>query len=263
MSPETQGAAPMGDVSSPSLPRRGPLGRIGAALREFGWGAGLLYLADQALSRLSPRCRLHVYDLMVQPVPAEPLLPTRRASKLEIREVPHGAPEMARMPARAEVLQARARQGATCLGAFRGDEMIGYMWFCWGPYEEDEARCTYVFDPAAGAVFDFDFYLFPEHRMGTGFVALWNGANAYLRARGVRATYSRMTRFNLASRRAHRHLGCRRVGQAWFLQLGAFQAMLSTLAPYVDLSLRADAKVHLQIDRASLPVSPTPTPPPV
>lgn len=248
MNVESRAGAEMEHQSGSTASRRGLLARAAAPLREFGWIDGLLYLADQGLARLSPRCRLHVYDLMVQPVPEAPLLPARRTSKLDIREVPHGSSEMARMPARAEILQERERQGATCLGAFRGDEMIGYMWFCWTPYQEDEARCTYEFDPTAGAVFDFDLYLFPQHRMGTGFVALWNGANAYLRSRGVRATYSRMTRFNLASRRAHRHLGGRRVGQAWFLQLGPVQLMLSTLAPWMHLSLGERSRPRLRLD---------------
>jgi hypothetical protein len=239
------------DAPRPSARVRGLRERIASTVREFGLWTGLLYGADRVLSRLCPRCRLFAYDLMVQPVPQEPLAP-RRGSRLQTRELPPTATELLRMPIRREVLQSRLEQGATCLGAFRGEEMIGYMWFCWRPYEEDEARCTYVFDPQSGAVFDFDLYLFPEHRMGMGFMALWNGANDYLRAHGVRATFSRVTRFNLASHRAHRHLGARRVGQAYFLQLGRFQGMVSTLAPYVHLSMRSNGRVRLRLNKKPL-----------
>jgi len=240
-----------GDASQPPVRVRGVRERIVSTLREFGLWTGLLYAVDRGLSRLSPQCRLFAYDLMVQPVPQDPSTP-RRGSRLQTRELQPTAVELLSMPIRREVLQSRLQQGATCLGAFRGEEMIGYMWFCWRPYEEDEARCTYVFDPAAGAVFDFDLYLFPEHRMGMGFMALWNGANAYLRGRGVRATFSRVTRFNLASHRAHRHLGARRVGQAYFLQLGRFQGMVSSLAPYVHLSMRSNKRARLRLNEKPL-----------
>ena len=71
------------------------------------------------------------------------------------------------------------------------------------------------------SVFDFDFYIYPEHRMGLAFVALWNGANAFLSSRGIRfPTFSRLTRFNTA-RIAHRHFGWKHVGRALFLQLGS------------------------------------------
>lgn len=47
------------------------------ALHEFGTAAGLLYLADRALRRLSQRAGLHVYELMCQPINGQPMLPAR------------------------------------------------------------------------------------------------------------------------------------------------------------------------------------------
>ena len=38
---------------------------------------------------------------------------------LEIREIGHEDPEIARMPVRPEVMASRIRQNATCLGAFK------------------------------------------------------------------------------------------------------------------------------------------------
>jgi hypothetical protein len=119
------------------------------------------------------------------------------------------------------------------------------MWFCRGGYEEDEVRCTFVLGRAHESVFDFDFYIFPEHRMGLAFVGLWNAANEYLHGAGVRYTFSRLTRFNLASRRAHRHLGWRVVGRALFLCLGQVQCMLATVFPYVHVSRKRSVRLTL------------------
>jgi len=215
--------------------------------REYGLGVGLLYGIDRALQRLSSGLRLYVYQLMVQPIPEKPLLPARFARRLQIREIRRGDPEVALMPARPDIKQARFDQNAVCLGAFRDDRFIGYMWFCYRQYEEDEVRCTYVVTPADQAIFDYDMYIFPEHRMGFAFAAIWSGAAEYLRARGIRFTFSRLTKFNLASERAHRQLGCRRVAHAFFLNAGSLQLMAATVRPYLHLSWSPSRRVRLRL----------------
>lgn len=223
------------------------LQRITGPFREFGFAPGLLYAIDRVLSSLSPRLRLYVYDFMVQPITDKPLLPRGFKKQLVVREIKSGDPEIALMPVRPDVMAARLKRNATCLGAFKNDALIGYMWFCNPSYDEDEVRCTYVVQPAREAVFDFDFYLFPEHRMGLGFVALWNGANEFLTQRGVRYTFSRLTRFNIASRRAHQHLGWKVVGRALFFQAWQVEAMLATVFPYIHLSLTKASRVRLTL----------------
>lgn len=223
------------------------LKRITGPFREFGFPVGLLYVIDRLLGLLSPRLRLYVYEFMVQPISDKPLLPGTFRKQLVVREIKAGDPELALMPVRPEVLHARLDTRATCLGAFKGDKLVGYMWFCQPTYHEDEVRCTYVVGPQQEAVFDFDFYLFPEHRLGLGFVALWNGANEYLTQRGIRYTFSRLTRFNLASRRAHKHLGWKVVGRALFLQLWQVEIMLATLFPFVHVSLTSSGRVRLSL----------------
>jgi hypothetical protein len=219
--------------------------KIANPFREFGALAGFLYVIDRALSRLSPRWHLYVYELMVQPISDRPLLP-RQFAQVEVREIEAGDPAIALMPVRPEVLQARHAQNAICLGAFKKDVLIGYMWFCHGAYREDEVRCTYVLDAIDESVFDFDFFLFPEHRMGTGFVALWNGANQFLHRRGIRFTFSRLTRFNVASRRAHQHLGGKIVGRALFLRMGRIEVMVATLFPYLWASCGGRVRITLR-----------------
>lgn len=227
------------------------LRRILSPFREFGTIAGLLYLADRALSSLSPRLRVYAYELMVQPIPDQPLLAPRRASSIEVREISPDDPALAAMPVPAAVIAARRRQQATCLGAFKKGELIGYMWFSPRQYEEDEVRCTYLLDPPAQSVFDYDFYIFPEHRMGRGFASLWDGANAHLRARAVGQTFSRVSRFNLASRRAHAHLGGTRLGSAVFLMLGPVQLTVASVSPYLHVGADAGSRARLTLRAAT------------
>lgn len=221
------------------------LRRIAGPFREFGFFAGLLYAIDRVLSGLSPRLHLYVYEFMVQRVTDTPLVPGRSMKQFEIREIKAGDPELALMPVRTDVMQARMAQDASCLGAYKNGALIGYMWFCARAYDEDEVRCTYVLDSVRESVFDFDFYLFPAHRMGLGFVNLWNGANEFLNRRGIQYTYSRMTRFNAASRRAHLRLGARVIGRALFLQMWQVEVMLATLFPYVHLSVGRGGRARL------------------
>jgi hypothetical protein len=215
--------------------------------REYGLVTGLFYGIDQMLQRLSSRLRLYAYQFMVQPITDRPLLPERFVRRLEFREIRRGDPEVALMPARPEIKEARFAQNAVCLGAYREGRLIGYLWFCHDRYEEDEARCTYLVAPQGEAIFDYDLYILPEHRMGFAFAGIWHGANAYLRRRGVRYTFSRYTRFNLASRRAHERLGGRPVGSAVFLHLGPVQLMAATLWPFVHLSLSSSRRVTLRL----------------
>lgn len=228
--------------------RRNPvLQRITSPFKEFGLFAGLIYAIDRALLRISSELRLHFYEIMVQPIPDEPLLPVRLAKQTELREIKRGYPELDLMPVPPEIWEARFQQNAICLGAFQKGQFIGYIWFCFRVYEEDEVSCTFVLTPEEQAVFDFDLYLFPKYRMGLGFVAIWNEANKFLRSRGIKFSFSRLTRFNLASRRAHEHLGWKRVGSALFLQIWRLEFMIATIFPYLHLSLRKSQPVRLRL----------------
>ncbi|MBA3504747.1 MAG: GNAT family N-acetyltransferase [Betaproteobacteria bacterium] len=228
------------------------LQNLTSPFKEFGFFGGLLYAVDRVLVRISPRLRLYVYELMVQPIPEHPLLPDRLTKNLVIREIKRGDPEVDLMPARPEIKESRFAQNAICLGAFKKGKFIGYMWFCFRTYEEDEVRCTYVVTPPDEAVFDFDLYLFPEYRMGLGFIGIWNGANKFLRERGIKFTFSRLTRFNLASRRAHHHLGWKLVGRVVFLQAWRLEFMMATLFPFLHLSLGKPGSARLELRPDSL-----------
>jgi hypothetical protein len=220
------------------------LRKLANTFREFGVLAGCLYLADRVLQTISARARLYAYELVVQPIAGAAVQPVQR-SKIEVRHVPHGDPALAAMPVPAQVIAARFAQRATCLGAFKGAELVGYMWFCDGRYDEDEVRCTYLLEPQLSSVFDYDFYVFPQHRMGRTFAVLWSAAAGVLGERGVQYTYSRVSRFNNASRRAHRHLGAQCIGRAWFMRLGTLEVMLASVRPFVHVSLTDRHRVRL------------------
>jgi len=221
--------------------------KLAGPFREFGLADGALYAADRVLRRISPKLGLYVYELMVQPIGGKALLPPNLAKNLSFVDIVRGDPALDLMPARPEIKQARFDQGAICLGVYRKGNLIGFAWFCFRAYEEDEVRCTYQLAQPDCSVFDFDFYVFPEHRMGIGFLAVWHGANEYLRARGIRYTFSRLTRFNVASRRAHAHLGWKCVGRAIFLQAWKLELMLSSLAPFTFLSWSGTLRPKLRL----------------
>jgi hypothetical protein len=227
------------------------LQRILSPFREFGPWAGALYAIDRMLQTLSTRTRLQYYELVVQPVPATPLVPERFTRRLEFREIKRGDPALDLMPALPEIRAARFDQGAFCLGAFQKGKLIGYVWFCERAYDEDEVRCTYELVSPRNCVFDFDLYILPEYRMGMAFASLWTGANELLRRRGVDFTFSRMTRFNLASRRAHKHLGSVRIGRAVFLQAWRLQLMIATQSPYVHCSASSLQRARLRVAPAT------------
>jgi hypothetical protein len=225
----------------------GMLKKLLNPFKEFGFFAGPIYGLDRVFQRLSPHLRLYFYEMLAQPISEEPLLPSRLSGALEMREIRLGDPEIARMPARPDIKQSRFRQNAVCLGAFQKNRLIGYIWLCFHQYEEDEVRCTFVLPQGTPAVFDFDLYIFPEYRMGLGFVGLWNGANQWLVGRGIQVSFSRLTRFNLASRQAHLRLGAQCVGRVFVLQLWSVELMVATLSPYLHISFRKQDRMRLKL----------------
>lgn len=233
-------------VSAEAAP--GLLARLASPVREFGWAAGLAYMLDRVLRRLSPRLGVYVYEFMVQPIGgAKPLLPPNLSRNLTFHEIVEGDPAIAEMPAREDIKARRFEQGARCLGAYRKGQLMGYLWYATGRYEEDEVRCDYVLVDQAASIFDFDLYVLPQYRMGVGFLGVWHGANEVLAPQGVRYTFSRVTRFNLASRRAHSRLGWKRLGVGVFLQVWNAEFMASNLAPYVGATFGKRQRITFKL----------------
>ena len=225
----------------------GLLTRLVGPFREFGWAAGLAYVINRLLRALSPDLGLYVYEFMVQPIGGKPLLPANLSRHLSFQEILKGDPAIADMPAREEIKARRFEQGARCLGTYRKGQLIGYIWYATGRHEEDEVRCDYVLEEQAVSIFDFDLYVLPQYRLGVGFLGVWHGANEILAPQGVRYTFSRLTRFNVASRRAHAHLGWKRVGAGLFLKLWGAEFMASTVAPYVGATFGDGQRITLKL----------------
>ena len=135
----------------------GLLTRLASPFREFGWAAGTAYFIDRALRKLSPNLGLYVYEFMVQPIGGKPLLPPNLSRNLSFQEILKGDPAIADMPAREDIKARRFEQGARCLGAYRKGQLIGYLWYATGRYEEDEVRCDYVLVDNAASIFDLTF----------------------------------------------------------------------------------------------------------
>ena len=221
------------------------LRKIRHTSRELGWGDTLYYMLYRLLGFCGRGVGLARYALVAQPVPDKPWLPGRRGAAIVVREVAPGDPALDAMPLSPAVLAYRWGQGAVCLGAFQEERMIGCLWFCLEAYEEDEVRCCFVPQPAAATAWDFDVYLQPEHRLGFGFLRLWDAGNAYLRDRGIAWSCSRISVFNRASVLAHRRMGARELGTVTFLKLGCFQVMAASLAPYLHLSYSKRPRLRL------------------
>ena len=221
--------------------------RVASPFRDFGWGAGTLYALDRVLRRISPRLGLQVYEFMVQPIGGARLLPAGLSKNLSTREICEGDPEVAEMPALAHIKEQRFRQGARCLGVYRKGQLLGYSWYVRDRYEEDEVRCTYELADREASIFDFDLYVLPEHRMGIAFLAVWHAMNETLAPQGVRYTFSRLTRFNVASRRAHAHLGWKQAGSAVFLRAWALEIMAASMAPWIGVTWKRSQRIVLHL----------------
>jgi hypothetical protein len=217
-------------------------------LRDFGPVDAPLYLLARLLRRLLPgHARLVKYVYWAQPVPAEPLMSTRRAA-VTIRLLRPGDAELSQIPRDARRIDLRFANGDLCLGAVRGERLAGYMWLSTGPYEEDEVRARFEPAPEGRAAWDYDIFLLPEERGGLTFARLWDAAYGLLRERGYGWCISRISAFNLASSASQARMGARRLGWGIFIVLFRYQLMLSSITPFLHLSLRGGHRPVLRLD---------------
>jgi Acetyltransferase (GNAT) family len=221
---------------------------VAAPLREFGTALGCFYVLDRIFRGMRLPLRLHGYEFVRQPVDDKPLLPLPLTKNLDFQLLSPGHPDLLRMPVPVGVPAERLASGARCCAAYRRGELLGYAWWCSQRYLEGEVRCAFTLDDHPAKVFDFDLHVLPAHRMGVGFLAVWEGARRAMRAEGVTATYSRISLFNTASRRAHARLGALRVGRAYFVGLGSLVIILSDLAPCLAVALGRRRPALLKID---------------
>lgn len=216
--------------------------KIRTATAELGWKAAALYSINYLVEKIGLQSPIYYYYLVAQPLADRAKLPRGLARKIEVREIVAEDAECEQMPVSLQVVRKRFEQQAMCLGAFKDGKLIGYLWLCFGPYEEDEVRCRFIPQPEKCAAWDFDVYVYPQHRIGVGFAALWNETNELLRKRGIKQTCSRVSAFNSMSKRSHEKLGATIVGAAVFVVVGRVQFLFSSRRPYFHLSLRKSTR---------------------
>jgi hypothetical protein len=214
---------------------------LSRAVRDLGWRDGFLYACARVLAGVSGnRVRIYKYYLVAQPVAKAPWLAPHRGRGVQVRSVAQGDPVIERFPRPAWAAPYRYRQGAVCLAAFKGEALLGFLWLTLGPYLEDEVRCRFVPLPEGGASWDFDVYVEPEQRHGIVFLKLWDEANRFLAARGVRWSLSRISAFNSGSIHSHARMGAKPIGAVTFVSVGGWQIAASSVAPHFHMSTRAD-----------------------
>ena len=234
--------------------------RLRRTIAQLGCTNAALYALDRALRWLTgERWCVHKYQFVAQQVGALPLCGDR-GRDIEVRllasatEIPAGYP---RPPG---VIKARYAQGAQSLAAFRGGELIGFLWFLFDAYQEDEVRARFRL-ASSRATWDFDVYVRPEDRLGWAFRRLWDEARRLLRTHAIRWSCSRISAFNPGSLRAHARIGTVPLGSATFLCCGRWQWMVASLTPYFHLSRHPTSFPQLLFDTSMLADSADQEPP--
>jgi hypothetical protein len=198
------------------------------------------YALSRAVAAL-PGIAYHRYQLIAVSRAAMPSMPRGHAARaLDESEVRHVAQDVDLSDA---TIDFRLRQGMTCIGAFRGERLLGVTWLTDRPFDEDEVAVRFV--PPPGAAWDTGLYLRPEDRGGRGFAALWAGTAAWLDERRLGWSMSRITDYNDGSWRAHARMGARTVDTLTALRIGDRQWLIGAQPRLTHLTASASPPVLL------------------
>ena len=213
----------------------------------MGVPTACLYAFARLIGSLSNRCRLIYYHIVVQPVSPEPRLPPHRAKQFQFTTLEKNSDLLKALPRPSAVIEERFAQGSICIAATDEDRFAGCVWLQLGLYNEDEVRT--LFEPKSpNTAWDYDVFVDDRHRMGFLFIKLWDAASAYLRARDVTWTASRISGFNTNSLSSHQRLGAITVQRIVYIVLGRVQLTISGQKPWVHLSLSPSAVPKIQIE---------------
>ena len=208
---------------------------LAKSVSQLGVINALLYSINRFCSRYSLPISIIKYYFAAQPLKEQPTLSERRGRDLSVIEIPanvSGNP----FPRPENVIKDRYAQGAVCLGAYKGGELAGYIWYIANRYQEDEVRCQYQLI-SKDCVWDFDVYVDPKYRLTSAFLKLWDVASAKLVNEGYRWSISRISAFNAMSLNSHKRMGLKIIGWAVFITIGKVQVTFSDLAPCIHFSL--------------------------
>ncbi|MEO8224175.1 MAG: GNAT family N-acetyltransferase [Gammaproteobacteria bacterium] len=230
------------------------ISRIASALADYGLLNSALYGLQRALQRLAPETVVERLYIVAQPVPAAATGSPRRGQNIQVRRITTGDPAIRIFTRYPDEIADRFAQGAVCLGAFRGDELLGWLWFVPGVFRDFVHPVSFALRPASTLAWDFDVYVRPDARLSAAFARLWEAGFAELRARGIAQSLSAISAYNPASLRAHRRLGTEPFGSILVLRLGRIRAVLSlAFRPHLQWSLNTDFRAVLPIDAPPRP----------
>ncbi len=221
--------------------------RLKRLFSELGAFDAALYLIGRVLRLFGSRTALYRYILVAQPIHPHRRVRAGQGSTWTFKEPGLGDSALERMPLTQEVLDYRFAQPVFCLCALKEEELVAYVWFCRGAYEEDEVRCLFVPEPGDKAVWDFDMYVVPRYRFSRAFARLWDEANRKLGAMGYQWTLSRISAFNPGSLASHRRMGARKLASAVFLVLGPFQATVANVSPFIHISFSSRSRPVIRL----------------
>ena len=217
-----------------------------STVRSLGWVDGLTYLLAQGLWQISGGwLRVLSYVLVVQPIGEGIGIPAHRGRDIDIQEVDPQSPLLALMHHPEEVINARFSQGARCLVALKHGDLVGFLWWVAGPYQEDEVRCLFIPEPQGITVWDFDVYICRQQRCTPVFSRLWDTASKLWFAEGYRYSASRISAFNPASLAAHQRLGAKIVGHRLFICVGRLELSFSRQSPRCVITVKGSPRVRV------------------
>jgi hypothetical protein len=207
------------------------------AVKAYGLLDGLLYLFNRFSARFLGKV-LHVtrYQFLALPTNSVIPVPRRLGQSIETRYLGAAEIEALRLPRPTNVIQSRFRQGSSCLGAFKGDQFLGFIWLQESSLLEDEVRCRYILPIRGHCVWDYDLYIDPAFRNTGAFLKLWLDTVTILKSTQKHWSLSRVSVFAPNSLRAHIRMGAQPVGQAGFISLFRLQIMAASLPPYFHIS---------------------------
>ena len=165
----------------------------------------------------------HRYAIVSQPRAQLPDMPPGyRVEALDAAALGALAAAGQRIDAPAEVQALRFAAGLTCLGAFnRKDQLTGVIWLGTGRYDEDEVQVRFLLPEHC--CWDTGLWIAPKFRLGRAFAALWAGTGAWMAARGLTHSLSRVSDYNLPAILSHKRMGARTLAHHTFIRVGTWQ----------------------------------------
>lgn len=203
---------------------------------QLGFVDCFWYLVGRFLKMVVPCVSYHRYRLFSQKVLTDISRKNIHPS-VKIRQVGEKEYQVDWFSRPKNVIASRFAQNAICFVAFKNDDPVACLWIVMGSYMEDEVKCKFVPTPFNMTAWDFDVYIKPEYRLGRVFSYLWNEANRFMRMHDIKWTMSRIDAFNTQSMRSHKRMGAVCLGGLTFIGFGKFQLMISTVHPFLHVSL--------------------------